>query len=104
MPVRAFRMQLKPGMAARYQAEHDLIWPELSTLLKQTGISDYAIYLDEVSLALFATLHVEDESRLATLADHPVMRRWWDQMAPLMETLPDNRPVEWTLRRVFHLP
>jgi len=41
---------------------------------------------------------------VAALPDHPVMRRWWDHMAPLMEVEPGNRPREWPLRQVFHLP
>ena len=33
----------------------------------------------------------------------PVMRRWWDHMAPLMEVEPDNKPVQWNLPPIFHL-
>jgi L-rhamnose mutarotase len=32
----------------------------------------------------------------------PVMRRWWDYMAPLMEVEPDNKPRQWDLPSVFH--
>jgi L-rhamnose mutarotase len=39
---------------------------------------------------------------VAALPDHPVMRRWWDHMAPLMEVEPGNRPREWALRQVFY--
>jgi L-rhamnose mutarotase len=31
------------------------------------------------------------------------MRRWWDHMADLMHTLPDNEPVAIPLERVFQL-
>jgi L-rhamnose mutarotase len=37
-----------------------------------------------------------------TLPDHPVMKRWWDHMAPLMEVEDDNRPKEWSLPLIFH--
>lgn len=100
----AFRMQLKPGMVDEYRARHDAIWPELSALLRESGISDYSIFLDPETDALFAVLKLADVHRRDTLPDHPVMRRWWDYMAPLMEVEPGNKPREWPLERLFHLP
>lgn len=99
----AFRMQLKPGMLAQYRAAHDAIWPELVDLLRQSGISDYRIYHDAQSNALFATLTLADDNQREALPRHPVMQRWWQAMAPFMETHPDNRPMEWALEQVFHL-
>ena len=43
----AFRMKLNPGMKAEYIRRHDEIWPELVDLLKDAGVSDYSIHLDE---------------------------------------------------------
>lgn len=103
MTTHAFRMQLKPGTVEEYRRRHDEIWPELADLLRQSGIYDYWIFLDEETLALFAVLKLTDDNRRDSLPDHPVMRRWWDHMAPLMEVEPDNRPVEWPLAPMFHL-
>jgi L-rhamnose mutarotase len=44
----------------------------------------------------------EDNDRDA-LPHQPVMQRWWDYMAPLMEVEPGNRPIEWPLVPLFHL-
>ncbi|TFL17017.1 L-rhamnose mutarotase [Jannaschia formosa] len=38
------------------------------------------------------------------LPAHPVLKRWWPHMAPLMEVNDDLSPVAVPLRRVFHLP
>ncbi|WP_404339612.1 L-rhamnose mutarotase [Sphingomonas sp. MMS12-HWE2-04] len=100
----AFRMQLKPGVVDEYQARHDAIWPELAALLHESGIRDYSIFLDEETLSLFAVLKLTDDNRRATLPEHPVMKRWWDYMAPLMEVEPGNKPREWALKPVFHQP
>lgn len=100
----AFRMQLKPGTLAEYQRRHDAIWPELADLLHQAGISDYRIFADEATLALFATLSLADGNLRDALPHHPVMRRWWEHMAELMETDATYRPLEWPLLEVFHLP
>jgi L-rhamnose mutarotase len=101
--TRAFVMQLKAGSVDEYQRRHDDIWPELAGLLRASGIHDYSIFLDEDTLQLFAVLKLRPGHTVATLPDHPVMRRWWDHMAELMEVEPGNRPREWALKRVFYL-
>ncbi len=102
MNTRAFRMKLKPGTEVEYRRRHDDIWPELTSLLHDAGIYDYSIFLDEATLDLFAVLKLRDGDTTAALPDHPVMRRWWDSMALLMEVAPGNRPHEWPLTQVFH--
>lgn len=103
MNGRAFRMKLKPGSVAEYRKRHDEIWPELAELLGDAGIYDYSIFLDEETLDLFAVFKLRPDSGIAALPAHPLMQRWWDSMAPLMEVEPGNRPREWPLARVFHL-
>jgi L-rhamnose mutarotase len=103
MDQHAFRMQLKPGMVEEYRRRHDEIWPDLADLLHQSGIRDYSIFLDEGTGALFAVLRLTDDNTREVLPDHPVMRRWWDHMAPLMEVEASNKPLEWALTPMFHL-
>lgn len=104
MPRVALRMQLKKGFETEYKKRHDTLWPELEQLLKDTGISDYSIYLDETTLSLFALLSVEDPERLKTLPDEAVMKKWWQYMSDIMETNPDHSPVSTPLKPVFYLP
>lgn len=99
----AFRMQLNPGMAEEYRRRHDAIWPELSALLKEAGISDYSIFLDTETNALFGVLRRRPDHGMAALPAHPVMQRWWAHMADIMATKPDNEPVAVPLMPVFHL-
>lgn len=100
--TRAFRMQLKPGMVDEYKRRHDELWPELGQALSDAGIYDYSIFLDEQTLSLFAVLKLWPDHKIEQLPRHPIMQRWWDSMAPLMEVEPGNRPREWPLRQVFH--
>jgi L-rhamnose mutarotase len=97
----AFRMRLNPGMADEYARRHDAIWPELAALLREAGVRDYSIHLDEESGALFGVMWRARDHGMAALADHPVMKRWWAHMADIMETKPDNEPVAVPLRQVF---
>jgi L-rhamnose mutarotase len=103
MQRRAFKMKLKTGAAAEYRKRHDKIWPALQQELRAAGISGYSIFLDEETLTLFAVQTLSDANSAADLRKHPVMKKWWDFMAPLMEVNPDNSPVEKNLREVFHL-
>ncbi len=99
----AFRMKLRPGNVAEYRRRHDAIWPELAQLLRESGIYDYSIFLDEETLHLFAVLKLRDGNTRQQLPQHPVMRRWWEYMRELMETKADGRPIEWPLVPLFHL-
>ena len=96
-------MRLKPGTVAEYKKRHDELWPELAAALKAAGVSDYSIFLDEETLTLFAVQKLSEKNSAAELPDSPVVRKWWNFMAPLMETHPDNSPIVKPLREVFHL-
>lgn len=100
----AFRMNLHPGKAAEYRRRHDEIWPELAVLLKQAGVCDYSIWLDEETHHLFAVLKRSAGHLMDTLPTEAVVRRWWDYMADIMETEADNTPVQVPLHKMFHLP
>jgi L-rhamnose mutarotase len=103
MKRHAFKMKLKPGVAAEYKKRHDEIWPELSQTLRAAGISDYSIFLDEETLTLFAVQKQANDSTAADLAKDAIVKRWWSYMAPLMEVNPDDSPQCRRLEEVFHL-
>lgn len=96
-------MKLKSGAVAEYKKRHDEIWPELQKELRAAGISDYSIFLDEETLTLFAVQKLADNNTAADLPQNPIVRKWWDFMAPLMETNPDKSPATKPLREIFHL-
>lgn len=99
----AFKMFLEPGRAVEYRARHDAIWPELATLLRRAGISNYSIHLDVETGVLFAYLERSDHHAMDALPAHPVMRRWWDHMKDIMRTDLDGSPVAVPLEEMFHL-
>lgn len=99
----AFKMFLRPGQREEYRRRHDQIWPELVKLLRQSGISDYSIYLDEESDALFAVLWRSAGHRMDSLPKSALMQRWWRHMADIMETNADGSPRQVPLREMFHL-
>lgn len=104
MPRIAFTMKLFPGYEAEYRRRHATIWPELQSLLKDAGIREYSIFLEEESLLLFAYLVIDEPVNLDRLPVHPVMQKWWDYMKDIMESHPDHSPVTHPLKEVFYMP
>ena len=99
----AFKMTLKYGMKAEYIKRHNEIWPELSELLKQTGVSDYSIFLDEETNTLFGVQKQSGNESSQDLGKNPIVQKWWAFMADIMETNPDNSPVSIPLEEVFYM-
>lgn len=100
----ASKMKLNAGQAAEYKRRHNPIWPELSQLLKEYGISDYSIFLDDETNTLFAILSAEVPEKLEDLKSEQIMKKWWTYMRDIMETNEDHSPVSVPLEQVFYLP
>jgi L-rhamnose mutarotase len=99
----AFKMKLHPGKEEEYKRRHDQLWPELEQLLKQTGIEDYSIFLDEETNYLFGVLKINNFEAMADLPNQPIMKKWWVYMKDIMDSNPDNSPVSVPLKEVFYL-
>jgi L-rhamnose mutarotase len=100
----AFKMHLFPGFEKEYARRHNQIWPDVQQLLKQTGITDYSIFLDESTNTLFAVLKADNLQLLEELPQNEVIKRWWVYMKEVMEANPDNSPVNTPLKEVFYFP
>ncbi|WP_428770485.1 L-rhamnose mutarotase [Treponema sp. HNW] len=100
---KAFKMKLKPGYEAEYKKRHDAIWPELKQAIGSSGVYDYSIYFDSETLTLFAVQKIKDGSNPDEQKDMPIVRKWWDMMADIMEVNPDNSPVCTDLPCMFHM-
>ncbi|WP_339729774.1 L-rhamnose mutarotase [Maribacter stanieri] len=103
MKRNAFTMKLIKGNEQEYKKRHDEIWPELSKLLSETGISEYAIFLEETTSTLFAFQKLSDNFDEALLPKHPIVKKWWAYMADIMETNADNSPLSKNLTEVFYM-
>ena len=95
----AWVMQLKPGCEDIYKQKHDEIWPEMLDLMQRNGTRNFSIY--RYGLLLFAyqeraTPPVPGEPIA------PIVWKWWEMMAPYMETNPDFSPWQEPLEEVFH--
>lgn len=99
----AFTMKLYPGFEEEYERRHNEIWPELAELLKESGVTDYHIFLDKETHTLFAFQQVTGQGTSQDLGNTEIVKKWWAYMADIMETHPDNSPVTSRLDKVFSL-
>ncbi|HDY69093.1 MAG TPA: L-rhamnose mutarotase [Candidatus Scalindua sp.] len=99
----AFKMHLNEGQKDEYIKRHNEIWPELKHLLKDAGVSEYSIFLDEETNSLFAFQKVSGEGGSQDLGQTDIVQKWWQYMADVMRTNPDSSPVSIPLEEVFYM-
>ena len=100
---KSFKMHLYEGMAEEYERRHNLLWPEMKDMIHEYGGHNYSIFLDNETNVLYGYIEIEEEEKWAKSADTAINRKWWDYMADIMDTNPDNSPVSVYLKPVFHL-
>ena len=99
----AFKMYLNEGQKQEYKKRHDELWPELHQLLKNSGVSEYSIFLDEETSTLFAFQKVSGEGGSQDLGQTEIVQKWWAFMSDIMKCNPDNSPVTVPLEEVFYM-
>ena len=101
--IKGFKMKLHRGKEEEYRKRHDQIWPEMIDLIREYGGHNYSIFYDYETGILFGYIEIDDEKKWTESTNTVVNRKWWDYMADIMETYPDNNPVSKDLELVFHL-
>lgn len=96
-------MKLYPGMEKEYEKRHANLWQEVKDLIHKHGGGNYSISYDRRTNLLFSYIEIEDEEIWNESADSEISQKWWDYMADIMETNPDNSPVSFELEELFHL-
>ena len=100
---KSFKMFLNEGMEEEYEKRHNMLWPEMKDMIRECGGHNYSIFLDKETDVLYGYIEIEDEEKWARSADTKINRKWWDFMADIMRTNPDNNPVSEDLKYLFHL-
>jgi L-rhamnose mutarotase len=100
-----FVLQVKPNRIEEYKRRHRAVWPEMLAALRETGWTNYSLFLRPDGL-LIGYLETEDFDRArAQIARLEVNKRWQSQMADFFlqpdGLLPDQSIV--SLEEIFHL-
>lgn len=100
-----FQLRVDPSRLDEYRERHRAVWPDMLSALRDTGWSNYSLFLREDGL-LIGYVESEDlAAAQAAMADTEVNGRWQEWMAPLFVDLPGAHPdtsLE-LLPQVFHL-
>lgn len=96
-------MKLHAGMEEEYKKRHDALWQELIDAIHRDGGKNYTIFHDPETNLLFEYIEIEDEAVWAARGGDEITQRWWDYMADVMETNPDNSPKSRPIDEMFHL-
>jgi len=96
-----FLLRVRPDRLDEYKARHRDVWPEMLAALRETGWSNYSLFLAEDGL-LVGYLETDDfEAARAAMDERDVNVRWQADMAPFFGERADTSLVR--LEEVFHL-
>jgi len=101
-----FRLQVRKDRMAEYVERHKAVWPEMLQALRDTGWTNYSIYLDPSDGLLIGYLETPDlEAAKAGMATREINAKWQADMAPFFEALDGQAPDEGFLRlqEIFYL-
>ena len=100
-----FVLRVKPDRVAEYRARHHEVWPEMQDALRESGWSNYSIFVDNDGLVVGYLETPNFYSARARMATTEVNARWQREMAAFFEDL-DGRPPDAAMRplpEAFHL-
>ncbi len=100
-----FLLQVRPDRLEEYRRRHREVWPEMRQALRETGWSNYSLFLREDGL-LVGYLETDDwAAAQRDMAAREVNARWQAEMAEFFVELDGSRPDEAMrpLDEVFHL-
>ncbi len=102
--IRSARItHIKPGMLEAYRDAHDRIPQEVVDAMAACGFTEFEIFYDPKSGALFSFVEYEDEEKQKHLADYPCSHAWWKLMTQYLvcKNENDERAESAPLERIY---
>jgi L-rhamnose mutarotase len=100
-------IRLRPEHEAEYRRLHAAVWPGVLQQIRNSGITNYSIFLrDGMLFSYYEYVGDDHEHDLAAMAEDEETRRWWELTDPCQQPVPSAAPGErWApLTEVFHTP
>ncbi len=100
-----FLTKVRAEQLDEYKRRHREVWPEMLQALRETGWTNYSLFLRDDGLMVGYLETPDYEAALEGMAKREVNARWQEQMKPFFEALEGRRPDESFIRleEVFHL-
>jgi len=101
-PERAcFVLQVRPDRLEEYRARHREVWPQMRAALRESGWSNYSLFLREDGLLVGYVECADFEAARRAMDHRDVNTRWQAEMAGFFGGRADHELVR--LDEVFHL-
>lgn len=101
-----FRLKLKRELLDEYVERHQSVWPDMLQALRNTGWTNYSLFLDRDDCSLFGYFETPDlDAARSGMAALEVNERWQSEMSKYFEALEGLKPDEGfkQLESVFYL-
>ena len=97
----AWILEVRPGYEDEYKKRHEEIWPEMIDMLHASGVRNYSIFRNGLTLlGYFETENLNQT--IAAINASDVNRRWGEYMSPIMKIEVDSQrnfpfllPLQW---------
>lgn len=98
-----FTFEIRPGTEAEYQRRHDEIWPEMVSLLKDAGVSNYTIFRRGTQIYLYLECEPDRETCFERIGASEVNARWSAWFEDIIVDMTDEQgQLRWA-EEVWHL-
>lgn len=100
-----FLLKVRQDRLEEYKRRHEAVWSDMLQALRETGWSNYSLFLRPDGLLVGYLESPDFEQALRGMSNQAVNARWQREMAPYFEELEGRRPDEGLLRleEIFHL-
>src|SRR5438045_9564599 len=82
-----FVLRVKPERLEDYKQRHRVVWPEMRAALRDSGWSNYSLFLRPDGLLVGYLETTDFERARRALGDREVNARWQRAMTPFFESL-----------------
>ena len=97
----AWILEVRPGYEDEYKKRHEEIWPEMIDMLHASGVRNYSIFRNGLTLLGYFETENLDQT-IAAINASDVNRRWGEYMSPIMKIEVDSQrnfpfllPLQW---------
>jgi len=81
-------IKLRPEHYDAYKEVHANVWPEVLETIRRANICNYSIYHhDGLLFSYFEYIGDDFEADIASIADDPKTREWWQITDPMQESV-----------------
>jgi len=100
-----FLLKVRQDRLDEYKQRHTAVWSDMLQALRETGWSNYSLFLRADGLLVGYLESPDFQQALRGMSTQEVNSRWQCEMAPFFEDLDGRRPNEGLLRleEIFHL-